>query len=72
MTRVSFHPIHLTHFYKNVLGYNDVSLPKTEKVVSQALTLPMYPSITKQEMDFVAHEVHSFFKEAKFDGLPPK
>ncbi len=61
MTRVSFYPIHLTHFYKNILGYDNSSLDVTEKVSSQALTLPMYPSITKEEMDYITQEIHNFF-----------
>lgn len=69
MTRVSFYPVHLTHFYKNILRYENTSLAVTGKVSSQALTLPMYPSITKKEMDYIAEEIHNFFKEAKFDEL---
>ncbi|MFQ5888372.1 MAG: DegT/DnrJ/EryC1/StrS family aminotransferase [Candidatus Hydrothermarchaeales archaeon] len=72
MTRVSFYPVHLTHFYKNVLGYENTSLDVTENVSSQALTLPMYPSITKDEMDYIAQEIHNFFKGAKFDESPSR
>ena len=70
MTRVSFYPIHLTHFYRNVLGYDNRALEVTETVSSQALTLPMYPSITKEEMDYIAQEIHNFFKGAKSNELP--
>jgi len=62
MTRVSFPPIHLSHFYKNVLGYENTSLDVTESASSRALTLPMYPSITKEEMDYIAQEIRNFFK----------
>ena len=62
MTRVSFYPIHLTHFYKNILRYDNRLLDVTEKVSSQALTLPMYPSLTREEMDYIAQEIHNFFK----------
>ena len=62
MTRVSFYPVHLTHFYRNVLRYENTLLDVTEKVSSCALTLPMYPSITKEEMDCIAQEIHNFFK----------
>ncbi|MDO8435951.1 MAG: DegT/DnrJ/EryC1/StrS family aminotransferase [bacterium] len=59
-TRISFPPIHFTHFYKNVLGYND-KLEVTEKISSQALTLPLYPSLTKGEMDYMAKEIKNFY-----------
>lgn len=60
-TRVSFYPVHLTHFYKKVLGYN-IKLEITEKISFQALTLPMYPSLTKEEMDYIAKEIKNFFQ----------
>lgn len=59
-TRISFPPVHKTHFYKNVLGYND-ELKNTERVFCQALTLPMYPSLTREEMDYIAGEIKKFY-----------
>lgn len=61
-TRISFAPIHLTHFYKKVLGYS-VTLPVTEKMSAGALTLPMHPSLTKKNMDYIAKEIALFFKK---------
>jgi perosamine synthetase len=63
LTRISFFPVHLTHFYKNVLKYKD-RLEVTEQVYSQALTLPMYPSLSGEDLDYVAGEVGNFFKGA--------
>jgi perosamine synthetase len=60
MTKVYFSPIHLTHFYKNVLGYT-CELPVTEKISEQVLTLPMYPTLTKKETDFIVDKIKSFF-----------
>jgi perosamine synthetase len=65
MTRISFYPIHLTHYYKNILGYDNKSLKVTEEISAQALTLPMYPTLTKKEMDYIAKEVRSFFQRSK-------
>lgn len=61
MTRISFYPIHLTHYYKNILGYDNKSLEVTEKLSSQAVTLPLYPTLTEQEMDYIAQEIRNFF-----------
>ena len=60
MTKVYFSPIHLTHFYKNELGYA-CELPVTEKISEQVLTLPMYPTLTKKETDFIIDKIKSFF-----------
>jgi len=60
--KVYFHPVHLTHFYKNKLNY-DCKLPVTEEMSKQVLTLPMYPSLTIEEMDNIAEETKTFFSE---------
>jgi dTDP-4-amino-4,6-dideoxygalactose transaminase len=60
MTKVYFHPVHQTHFYKNKLGYK-CDLPITESLSRQVLTLPMYPTLTEHEIDFIADQVATFF-----------
>jgi perosamine synthetase len=64
MTKVYFSPVHLTHFYKNELGYA-CELPVTEEISSQVLTLPMYPALTREEMDYIIEKIKSFFEEVK-------
>jgi len=60
MTRVYFHPVHLTYFFRNILRIT-CNLPVTEKVASQVLTLPMYPSLTKGDMDMIVEEIKNFY-----------
>tara|TARA_Y100000310_G_C20696501_1_gene826098 strand:+ start:2801 stop:3937 length:1137 start_codon:yes stop_codon:yes gene_type:complete len=60
MAKVYFHPVHLTYFYKNKLRYR-VCLPVTERVSEQALTLPLYPAISKKEMDYIIKKIKQFF-----------
>jgi perosamine synthetase len=60
MTKVYFHPVHQTQFYRDRLGYK-CDLPITEKLSRQVLTLPMYPALTEHEIDLVADQVASFF-----------
>lgn len=64
MTKVYFHPVHLTHFYKNNLGYN-CDLPITEKASQQILALPMYPSLTEDDIYYITDEIATFFSRAK-------
>ena len=61
MTKVYFDPVHLTQFYRKTFGYKGGELPITEKVSEQILSLPMYPTISKEEIDYVAEMIHSFF-----------
>ena len=61
MTRVYFDPVHLSQFYRNTFGYEDGELPITEKVSEQILSLPMYPTLSREEMDYIAEMIGSFF-----------
>ncbi len=61
MSKVYFYPVHLTHFYQNQLKY-ECSLPVTEAVSSQVVTLPLYPSMTPEEMDFVGERIKMFYR----------
>lgn len=62
MSKVFFYPVHKTHFYRNKLKY-DCVLPVTEKVSSEVLTLPMYPSLTEAEISLVTSEIAGYFSK---------
>ena len=62
MSKVYFEPVHRASFYKDVLKY-DCTLPITEKVSSDVLTLPMYPELTKDEIDYITDTIENFFEE---------
>ena len=61
MTKVYFDPIHLKTFYKSRYDYKDGDLPKTEELSKKVLTLPMYPTIKKQEIGYVIKSIEEFF-----------
>ena len=64
MSKVFFVTIHETKFYKNLKhSYND--LPITEKTCQRILSLPMYPDLTKTEMDFISDSISDFFDSYK-------
>lgn len=62
MAKVYFPPVHLSHFYRNVLKMRP-KLPVTEKTAEKVLTLPMYPDLTKDEMDYMAESIGAFYEE---------
>ncbi len=64
MTKVFFYPVHLTHFYKKKLNY-DCRLPVTEEMSRRVLTLPMYPSLTMEEMNYIVKETKAFFSSGR-------
>jgi dTDP-4-amino-4,6-dideoxygalactose transaminase len=59
MTKIYFPPVHKTHYYQNVLGYT-CSLPVTDTVSGDIVSLPFYPGITRDEMDTVIQTIREF------------
>lgn len=60
MSKVYFDPVHLTHFYKNVMKY-ECELPVTEEMSKKVITLPMYPTIKEEDMDLIVQEIREFY-----------
>jgi dTDP-4-amino-4,6-dideoxygalactose transaminase len=52
-------PVHLQNCYRD-WGYRPGSLPVTERVASEILSLPMYPSLTPPQQARVAAEIEAF------------
>ena len=63
MAKVYFDPVHLTQFYKERFGYRGGELLVTERISGQVLTLPMYPSLTKDEISYIVQAVAGFFSK---------
>lgn len=55
-------PVHLQTYYRQM--YPRLSLPITEDVANRIVTLPMYPSMTKEEIDYVAGSIKEVLKAA--------
>lgn len=45
-------PLHLQQAYRN-LGMPEGSFPNTEKAAGEILSLPMYPHISDEQVDYV-------------------
>jgi len=60
MTKVYFEPVHLTYFYRKNFGHREGELPVTEQLSGEVLTLPLYPTMTKEEMDYVINSITEF------------
>lgn len=53
---VYFNPVHLSKYYQT-LGYSKGSLPVTERVSKEVITLPMYPDLTRKDLAHIADNV---------------
>lgn len=67
-TKVYFSPVHLTEFYQKRLGYTYGQLPITEKLSNQFLSLPMFPTLTELEMDYIVEEITNYFGDKNERG----
>lgn len=61
-------PLHLQPCFA-YLGYKEGAFPRAEKSAKQILSLPMYPELTKEHMDFVANTIREFYTS---NGVPSK
>lgn len=62
--KVYFEPIHKTHFYKNLLQY-DIRLPVTERISSLILSLPMYPDLKNDEIEYIIKTIRDFYAKER-------
>ncbi len=61
-TKVIYEPIHLTKFYRTKFGYKKGFLKNTERIANEILSLPMYPHLKREEMNYIADSVKEFFE----------
>lgn len=62
MSKVYFDPVHLTTFYRKSYGYKEGDLPQTEIFSKKVLTLPMFPSLTRKEVNFIIESISTFLR----------
>ena len=60
-TKIYFPPIHLKTFYKKKYGYNEGSLPITEKISKKILTLPFSLRFSEEDQNYIIKKVKDFF-----------
>jgi perosamine synthetase len=60
-SKVYFEPVHKMSFYSK----KEIELPHTEKISEQVLTLPVYPNMTNEEIDYLTSSISEFFEGKK-------
>ncbi len=58
--QVHYIPLNVMPYYK-ALGFKKDSMPEAEKYYEECLSLPIYPSLKKEEQEFVIQKVSEFF-----------
>lgn len=54
-------PLHLQKAYA-YLGYRKGDFPNAEKYADEILSLPMYPELTEEQIEYVAHHIWTFYR----------
>jgi perosamine synthetase len=57
-TSVHFIPLHLHPLYQDKLGYRTGQFPNAEEKFNRAISLPIYPGMTQDEVERVAEALH--------------
>jgi len=53
-------PLHLQEAYRR-LGYKKGDFPIAEKSAAEFVSLPMFPELTKEQIEYIAEEINKFF-----------
>ncbi|TFH04195.1 MAG: DegT/DnrJ/EryC1/StrS family aminotransferase [Candidatus Thorarchaeota archaeon] len=61
-TSIMYNPVHLQPVYRKLYGYEQGSLPITEKTCSQIINLPMHVGLSLEEVDYVCDTLKNAVK----------
>ena len=59
-TQVHYIPVHMMPYYQQ-LGWKEGDLPNAENYYRNCLSLPMYPTLTKEEQTYVINTIKEFY-----------
>lgn len=59
--QIHYIPVHTLPYYKEK-GYGDVDLSNSEEYYKHCISLPMYPSLTNEEQEYVIKKVLAFYE----------
>lgn len=57
--QIHYFPIHLMPYYKSI-GWKEGDMPNSENYYARCISLPLYPTLTNEEQEFVIDKVKSF------------
>ena len=59
LAQIHYVPVHTMPYYKKI-GYKDAGLIHAEKYYSRCISLPMYPTLSNEEQNFVIEQINQF------------
>ena len=58
--QIHYIPCHLMPYYKQ-FGWKEGDMPNAEKYYKNCISLPMYPTLTNEEQEFVINKIEDFY-----------
>lgn len=62
-TRISFPPIHIQPYYKNLFGFRINQFPNSINSYNEIIDLPIWPNLKKKDQDYIILKIKNFFKK---------
>lgn len=59
--QIHYYPVHLMPYYRS-FGWKENDLPMVEEYYSRCISLPIYPTLTDEEQDFVVSTILNYYK----------
>ena len=59
--QIHYIPVHTLPYYKKI-GYDEANLINAENYYDRCISLPMYPSLTEEEQQFVIRCILNYYK----------
>lgn len=63
-TSVHFIPLHMHPYYKNKYGFEEDSFPTATSIFNREISLPMYPLMEKEDVEYVVNAIKDILKNA--------
>ena len=58
-------PIHLQPAYMGKISLSPGELPISEKISGEIISLPMYPQLSDNQVDYVAEKIKDFYQHVE-------
>ena len=62
MSKIYFDPVHLLTFFRKNFNYTDGYLPITEDISKKVLTLPLYPTLSDLDANYIVEIIKKSFR----------
>lgn len=64
-TSVHYKPIHMHSYYKKKYSYSDKDFPNSELFYKTVISLPFYPALKDDELDYIINTIHELWLKYK-------